>query len=74
MAPRRASAPKRRRASAWISSAPEDDPEHVVLGRRYPPEGGIRPKEVVGSIFLETPLLRDLAQHPSTAIRQCEVC
>jgi hypothetical protein len=55
VAPRRASAPKRRKASARISLTPEDDPEHVVPGKRYPPEGGIRPKEVVGSILLKTP-------------------
>uniref|UniRef100_A0A2N9FQL9 Aminotransferase-like plant mobile domain-containing protein n=1 Tax=Fagus sylvatica TaxID=28930 RepID=A0A2N9FQL9_FAGSY len=45
VAPWRALATKRRRASARISLTPEDDPEHVVPGKRYPPEGGIRPKE-----------------------------
>uniref|UniRef100_A0A2N9GP20 Aminotransferase-like plant mobile domain-containing protein n=1 Tax=Fagus sylvatica TaxID=28930 RepID=A0A2N9GP20_FAGSY len=72
VASRRAPAPKRRRASARISLTPEDDLEHVVPGRRYPPEGGIWPKEAVGSILLETPLLKDLAQHPSTAVLRCE--
>lgn len=72
-APRRVLAPKRRRASEWISATSGTDPDHVEPERRYPPEGGIRPKEILGSILLETPLLRDLAQHPSTAVHRCEV-
>ena len=72
VAPQRATL-KRRRASARINSTSEDDPEHVLPGRRCPPEDDIRLKEVVGSIFLETLLLRDLAQDPSTVIHRCEV-
>jgi hypothetical protein len=44
VAPQRASAMKRRKASEWISSTPEDDPEPVVPRIRYPLKGGIWPK------------------------------
>jgi hypothetical protein len=64
MAPRRAVAPKRRRASKRTSETLEIDLEVVEPRKRYPHEGGIKPKEIVGTILLETPFLRDLTQHP----------
>jgi hypothetical protein len=73
VAPRRVAALKRRRASYWANATPETDPEFVELGKRYPLKGGIRTKEIVGTILLETSLLKDLTQHPSTAVPRCEV-
>lgn len=69
----RAAVTKRRRASRWIHIAPELDLDIVVPGRMYLLEGGIRPREI-NTVLLETWLLRDLAQHPLTFVRRCEVC
>uniref|UniRef100_A0A2N9H115 Aminotransferase-like plant mobile domain-containing protein n=1 Tax=Fagus sylvatica TaxID=28930 RepID=A0A2N9H115_FAGSY len=69
VAPHRAAVTKRHRASRWIHTAPELDLNIVVPGRMYLLEGGIRPREI-NTVLLETWLLRDLAQHPSTFVRR----
>uniref|UniRef100_A0A2N9FBY4 Uncharacterized protein n=1 Tax=Fagus sylvatica TaxID=28930 RepID=A0A2N9FBY4_FAGSY len=48
------------------------DPELVRSGVRYPPQGGIRPRDMGPLIVVDTPLLTNLADHPSTSIRHCE--
>ena len=44
-----------------------------MLGVRYPPLGGIRPRYIVISLVANMPLLTNLADHLSSSVHRCEV-
>ena len=49
-------------------------PEDFIMSRlRYPPKGGIRPRYLVITPVMDTPLLTNLINHPLYSVRRCEV-
>ena len=67
------SSSKRQRAG-WVPPSTDLVPEDfIMLGLRYPPQCGIRPRYPVTTLVTNTPLLTNLMNYPSTLVRRCEV-
>ena len=64
---------KRQRADRVPLFADPVSEDFVALGFRYPPRGGIRPHHPVTTPIVDTPLLTNLTDHPSSLVRHCEV-
>ena len=45
----------------------------VAPGFRHPPRGGIRPRHTIATPVVDTPLLKDLHDHPSSSVRRFQV-
>uniref|UniRef100_A0A2N9FE88 Aminotransferase-like plant mobile domain-containing protein n=1 Tax=Fagus sylvatica TaxID=28930 RepID=A0A2N9FE88_FAGSY len=58
--------------TALLFSADPIPEDHVVPGFRYPPQGGIRPRYPVTTPVVDTPLLTNLHNHPSSSVRRCQ--
>ena len=71
--PRRKTTSKRSRVTRVPPPTPTQDLELVRPRVRYPPQGGIRPRDMGPLFVVDTPLLTNLANHPSTSVRRCEV-
>uniref|UniRef100_A0A2N9F6M6 Aminotransferase-like plant mobile domain-containing protein n=1 Tax=Fagus sylvatica TaxID=28930 RepID=A0A2N9F6M6_FAGSY len=71
--PCRKTTSKRSRVTRVPPPTPTQDPELVRPRVRYPPQGGIRPRDMGPLFVVDTPLLTNLANHPSTSVRRCEV-
>jgi hypothetical protein len=67
------SSSKRQRADRVPPSADPIPKDFVALGFRYPPKGGIRPRHHVITPVVDTPLLTNLTDHPSSLVCRCEV-
>uniref|UniRef100_A0A2N9EX88 Aminotransferase-like plant mobile domain-containing protein n=1 Tax=Fagus sylvatica TaxID=28930 RepID=A0A2N9EX88_FAGSY len=63
---------KRRKSDRAPLSADPIPEDHVVPGFRYPPQGGIRPRYPVTTPVVDTPLLTNLHNHPSSSVRRCQ--
>uniref|UniRef100_A0A2N9FEA1 Aminotransferase-like plant mobile domain-containing protein n=1 Tax=Fagus sylvatica TaxID=28930 RepID=A0A2N9FEA1_FAGSY len=44
----------------------------MLVGVRYPPQGGILPRHTVTTLVANTPLLTNLVDHPSSSVRRYE--
>jgi hypothetical protein len=64
---------KRRRSDRAPLSADPIPEDYVAPGFRYPPQGGIRPRYPVTTPVVDTSLLTNLHNHPSSSVRRCEV-
>ena len=64
---------KRQRSDRAPPSADPIPEDYVAPGFRYPPWGGIRPRHTITTPVVDTPLLRDLHDHPSSSVRRCQV-
>lgn len=71
--PRRKTTSKRSRVTRVPPPTPTQDLELVRPRVRYPPQGGIHPRDMGPLFVVDTPLLTNLANHPSTSVRRCEV-
>jgi hypothetical protein len=67
------SASKRRRADRVPLSADPVPEDFVAPGVRYPPQGDIQPRYHVITPMVDTPLLTNLIDHPSSSVQRCEV-
>uniref|UniRef100_A0A2N9F381 Aminotransferase-like plant mobile domain-containing protein n=1 Tax=Fagus sylvatica TaxID=28930 RepID=A0A2N9F381_FAGSY len=63
---------KRRKSDRAPLSADPIPEDHVVPGFRYPPQGGIRPRYPVTTPVVDTSLLTNLHNHPSSSVRRCQ--
>uniref|UniRef100_A0A2N9HEU5 Aminotransferase-like plant mobile domain-containing protein n=1 Tax=Fagus sylvatica TaxID=28930 RepID=A0A2N9HEU5_FAGSY len=63
---------KRQKADRVPPSTDPISKDFVALRFRYPPRGGIRPRHLVTSPVVDTPLLTNLTDHPSFLVRRCE--
>uniref|UniRef100_A0A2N9FE95 Aminotransferase-like plant mobile domain-containing protein n=1 Tax=Fagus sylvatica TaxID=28930 RepID=A0A2N9FE95_FAGSY len=70
--PRSRTTSKRPRVTKVPPLASTQDPELVRPGERYPPQGGIFPRDMCPLLVVDTPLLTNLASHPLTSVRPCE--
>uniref|UniRef100_A0A2N9I3T6 Aminotransferase-like plant mobile domain-containing protein n=1 Tax=Fagus sylvatica TaxID=28930 RepID=A0A2N9I3T6_FAGSY len=66
------SASKRRRADRVPLSADPVPEDFVAPGVRYPPQGDIQPRYHVITPMVDTPLLTNLIDHPSSSVQRCE--
>ena len=64
---------KRRRSDHAPPSADPLPEDYVAPGFRYPPRGGIRPRHTISTPVVDTPLLKDLHDHPSSSVRRFQV-
>jgi hypothetical protein len=64
---------KRQRSDRAPPSADPIPEDYVAPGFRYPPRGGIRPRHTITTPVVDTPLLKDLHDHPSSSVRRCQV-
>jgi hypothetical protein len=64
---------KRQRADRVPPSANPIPEDFIMPGLRYPPQGGIRPRYHVTTLVVDTPLMTNLINHPSSLVRRCEV-
>jgi hypothetical protein len=64
---------KRQRTGGLPDSAGAIPEDYVAPGFRYPPHGGIRPRDPVAVEISDTPLLKNLLAHPSSLVRRCQV-
>ena len=64
---------KRQRSDRAPPSADPIPEDYIAPGFRYPPRGGIRPRHTVATPVVDTPLLTDLHDHPSSSVRRCGV-
>ena len=60
---------KRQRSNHAPPSADPIPEDYVAPGFRYPPRGGIRPRHTISTPVVDTPLLKDLHDHPSSSVR-----
>lgn len=67
------SSSKRLRVDRTPSSADPILEDFIMSRLRYPPKGGIRPRYLVITPVMDTPLLTNLINHPSYSVRRCEV-
>uniref|UniRef100_A0A2N9G1L4 Aminotransferase-like plant mobile domain-containing protein n=1 Tax=Fagus sylvatica TaxID=28930 RepID=A0A2N9G1L4_FAGSY len=63
---------KRLRATRAPPSVDPMDPEFIMPGIRYPPQGGIHPRNVILVLLTDTPLLMNLANHLSMSVHRFE--
>uniref|UniRef100_A0A2N9FDV4 Aminotransferase-like plant mobile domain-containing protein n=1 Tax=Fagus sylvatica TaxID=28930 RepID=A0A2N9FDV4_FAGSY len=63
---------KRQRADRVPPSANPIPEDFIMPGFRYPPQGGIRPRYHVTTLVVDTPLMTNLINHPSSLVRRCE--
>uniref|UniRef100_A0A2N9I571 Aminotransferase-like plant mobile domain-containing protein n=1 Tax=Fagus sylvatica TaxID=28930 RepID=A0A2N9I571_FAGSY len=54
------------------TAAPPAAPPARSKRRKYPPQGGIRPRYPVTTPVADTPLLTNLHNHPSSSVRRCQ--
>ena len=64
---------KRQRSDRAPPSADPIPEDYVAPWFRYTPRGGIRPRHTITTPVVDTPLLRDLHDHPSSFVRRCQV-
>ena len=64
---------KRQRSDHTPLSADPIPEDYVAPGFRYPPRGGIRPCHTISTPVVDTPLLKDLHDHPSSSVRHFQV-
>ena len=62
---------KRQRSDHAPPSADPIPEDYIAPGFRYPPRGGIRTRHTVTTPVVDTPLLTDLHDHPSSSVRRC---
>jgi hypothetical protein len=67
------SSSKRPRVDRTPPSADPIPEDFIMPGIRYPPQGGIRLSYPVITPVMDTPLLTNLVNHPSSSVRRCEV-